>query len=40
MHEIGVFDEALKLQLGWNGCSGICVLFDVTVLLKGGTQKQ
>ena len=22
MHEICVFAEALKLQLGWNGCSG------------------
>ena len=22
MHEIGIFAEALKLQLGWNGCGG------------------
>ena len=22
MHEIGIFTEALKLQLGWNGCNG------------------
>ena len=22
MHEIGIFDEALKFQLGWNGCGG------------------
>ena len=22
MHEIRIFDEALKLQLGWNRCDG------------------
>ena len=31
-HEIQVFDEALKLQLGWNDVVGIgkCVLLDAT----------
>ena len=40
MHEIGIFAEALKLQLGWNGYSVELVTVCYLMPLKGGMQKQ